>query len=52
MAGTGVEIYPLISFILFFGIFIIMLVYVFSRDKKYIQEVSNLPLEGDNNDMP
>lgn len=52
MASTGVEIYPLISFLLFFSFFILMLIYVFRQDKKHIETMSNLPLEGDNNDLP
>jgi len=52
MSVEGIEALPLFSFLLFFAIFIVMLVFVFSQDKKHIQEMSNLPLEGDNNDLP
>jgi cbb3-type cytochrome oxidase subunit 3 len=52
MSVEGIEALPLFSFLLFFTIFIVMLVFVFSQDKKHIQEMSNLPLEGDNNDLP
>jgi len=52
MSIDGIEIYPLISFLLFFSFFIIVLIYVFRKDKKHIQEMSNLPLEGDNTDLP
>jgi cbb3-type cytochrome oxidase subunit 3 len=52
MSIEGIEIYPLISFLLFFSFFIIVLIYVFRKDKKHIQEMSNLPLEGDNTDLP
>lgn len=52
MSIEGIEIYPLISFLLFFTFFLIVLVYVFRQDKKHIKEMSNLPLEGDNNDLP
>ena len=48
---AGVEIYPIISFIIFFTFFIGVTVYVIKKDKKYIEEVSNLPLEGDKNDL-
>lgn len=48
----GIEIYPLISFLLFFTFFIVVLVFVFRQDKKHIQEMSNLPLEGDNTELP
>lgn len=52
MSVEGIEALPLISFLLFFAIFIFMLIFVFSQDKKHIQEMSNLPLEGDNTDLP
>ena len=44
---SGVEIYPIISLVLFFTIFVIMLVYVFKIPKKNIEEVSNLPLDNE-----
>ena len=45
----GVEIYPIISLLLFFAVFIAMLVFVFKLPKKNIDEVSQLPLDNDNN---
>jgi len=42
---TGIEIYPLISFIIFFTFFLIMLIWVVKSDKKYIAKMENLPLE-------
>ena len=42
---SGIEIYPLISFIIFFTFFLVMLIWVIKSDKKYIAEVENLPLE-------
>ena len=45
----GVEIYPIISLLLFFIVFITMIVFVFKLPKKSIDEVSQLPLENDNN---
>jgi cytochrome c oxidase cbb3-type subunit 4 len=44
---TGVEIYPMISLILFFSVFSIMLYIVIKMPKKNIEEISNLPLEND-----
>lgn len=38
---SGVEIYPLISFVLFFSLFIIITWYVIRMDKKVVEEVSN-----------
>ncbi len=52
MSVEGIEIFPLISFLLFFAFFVIVLIYVFRQDKQHIQEMSNLPLEGDNTDLP
>jgi len=48
---VGIEIYPIISFIIFFTFFIGVTIYVIKKDKKYIDEVSNLPLEGDKNEL-
>ncbi len=38
---AGIEIYPLISFALFFGMFLFILWYVIKMDKGVIEEVSN-----------
>jgi cbb3-type cytochrome oxidase subunit 3 len=44
---AGVEIYPIISLVLFFIVFITMLIIVLKLPKKSIDEVSNLPLDND-----
>ena len=44
---AGVEIYPIISLILFFLVFSTMLFFVFKMPKKNIDELSNLPLDND-----
>ena len=50
LAGIdGVEIYPIISLLLFFIVFITMIVFVFKLPKKSIDEVSQLPLDNDIN---
>jgi len=46
---TDVEIYPIISLLLFFIVFITMLIHVLRIPKKNIEKISNLPLEGDEN---
>ncbi len=46
---TGVQIYPLISFILFFTIFMLVLFVVIRTDKKYMKEMAAMPLESENN---
>ncbi len=44
---SGVEIYPIISLLLFFIVFVTMLIYVYKIPKNSIEEVSNLPLDND-----
>ncbi|AUC22130.1 MULTISPECIES: CcoQ/FixQ family Cbb3-type cytochrome c oxidase assembly chaperone [Polaribacter] len=41
----GIEIYPLISLIIFFTFFVALFLWVFTAKKEYINKVSNLPLE-------
>lgn len=41
----GIEIYPIISFIIFFVFFMLVTFYVVTSKKKYIDELSNLPFE-------
>lgn len=41
----GVETYPLISFLIFFGFFILLSVYVVSMRKAHVREISRIPLE-------
>jgi hypothetical protein len=43
----GVEIYPIISLVLFFLVFTTMLLIVLKMPKKNIEELSNLPLDND-----
>ena len=45
----GVEIYPIVSLLLFFLVFITMIVFVFKLPKRRIDEISQLPLDNDNN---
>lgn len=44
---SGVEIYPIISLLLFFVFFIIVGYMVLTADKEHIEEMKNLPLDGD-----
>jgi len=41
----GVAIYPIISLLLFLGVFLTMLFFVFKMKKSNIDEVSQLPLD-------
>ena len=43
---AGIEIFPLISFLIFFTFFVLLLIYVIRSSKEYIAEVEQLPLEG------
>ncbi|QRR00905.1 cbb3-type cytochrome c oxidase N-terminal domain-containing protein [Dyadobacter sandarakinus] len=42
---AGVEIFPLISLIIFFAFFLGLLVYIFALDKKALLNMKNLPLQ-------
>ncbi|HLV69380.1 MAG TPA: hypothetical protein VKY34_01650 [Xanthomarina sp.] len=42
---AGVEIFPIISLLIFFIFFVVLFWWVFTAKKDYINEVSNLPLD-------
>ena len=46
-AIAGVEIYPIVSFVIFFLFFLGLLVYVFLVNRQHVQNMKNLPLFGD-----
>lgn len=41
----NVQVYPMITLFLFVTIFVLAIVLVFSKSKKTIEEIKNLPLE-------
>lgn len=46
MTSIGnIEIYPIISFVIFFVFFLVVIVFVLKSDKKVIAEIENLPLQ-------
>ncbi|UPQ78439.1 CcoQ/FixQ family Cbb3-type cytochrome c oxidase assembly chaperone [Flavobacterium azooxidireducens] len=45
---VGIEIYPIISLSIFFGFFVLLLVWVFSYSKETINELGDIPLKEDN----
>ena len=45
---AGIEIYPILSLLIFFGFFVVLFWWVFTAKKDYITKVSNIPLELDN----
>lgn len=47
---TGIEIYPIISLLIFFTFFVILFWWVFSAKKDYIKRVSNLPFDNNQNE--
>ena len=49
-AIDGIEIYPLISFTIFFVFFVGLIIYVALMDKDYAQTMSSIACENDNED--
>jgi cytochrome c oxidase cbb3-type subunit IV len=47
----GIEFYTIVSMIIFILFFIGMTIWLFKVDKKYIKDMSELPLEKDNNEF-
>jgi hypothetical protein len=47
---SGIEIYPIISMLIFFTFFVILFYWVITAKKEYINNVSNIPLDSDNQD--
>ncbi|MCB0461852.1 CcoQ/FixQ family Cbb3-type cytochrome c oxidase assembly chaperone [Psychroserpens sp.] len=45
---TGIEIYPMISLLIFFSFFVILFWWVITAKKDYINKVSSLPLDNQN----
>lgn len=44
---AGIEIYPIISFIIFFVFFILVTWYVLTLDKKHIDDMASLAIDGE-----
>lgn len=40
-----VAIWPIISFVIFFSFFVVLVWWAFTADRKYISEMSGLPLD-------
>jgi len=43
----GIQIYPMISLLIFFIFFVVLFCWVATANKAHIEEVSNLPLNDD-----
>ena len=49
---AGIEIYPILSLLIFFTFFVVLFWWVFTAKKDYIKTVSNIPLDNhQNNDI-
>lgn len=44
----NVYIYPVITLIIFFTVFVGAVIWITTRDKEYISELENIPLDNDN----
>jgi cytochrome c oxidase cbb3-type subunit IV len=44
----GVDVYPIISLLVFILFFTLLLVYVIKMDKKLVKDISNIPLDNEN----
>ncbi|MCC8361049.1 CcoQ/FixQ family Cbb3-type cytochrome c oxidase assembly chaperone [Salinimicrobium sediminilitoris] len=45
---AGIEVYPILSLLIFFIFFVALFWWVFTAKKDYISTVENIPLETDN----
>lgn len=48
---AGIEIYPLISLLIFFVFFLLLFWWVFTAREEYIDKVKQLPLDQPKNDI-
>lgn len=49
---SGIEIYPIISLLIFFIFFVALYTWVYTYKKDKINEMSNIPFKGDENNSP
>ena len=42
---TNIEIWPIISFVIFFIFFLCLLWWVFTADKKFIEKMASMPID-------
>ncbi|WP_026302732.1 cytochrome c oxidase subunit IV [Psychroflexus tropicus] len=47
----GIEIYPIISLLIFFLFFVVLFWWVYTAKKDYVQEVSQIPLDNENDNQ-
>ena len=41
----NIQVWPVISFVIFFVFFLCLLLWVFTTDKKFIDKMKNMPIE-------
>jgi len=46
---AGIEVFPIVSLILFFGLFIGIVIWAIRADKDYLKKMEELPLDVSNN---
>jgi len=44
-AIEGIDVYPVISLVIFFIFFVFVIIWTLKADKRFIDRMSNLPLE-------
>ena len=48
---SGIGVYPLLSLFIFLGFFLFVGIYVMTKEKKYFEEVSRIPLDNHSTDF-
>jgi cytochrome c oxidase cbb3-type subunit IV len=47
----NIQIWPVISFVIFFVFFLCLLLWVFTTDKKFIEKMKGLPIDDQKSDV-
>ena len=48
---SGIEIYPLVSLVIFFIFFTLVLIWVLKADKEYLKKMETIPLDNNDNSI-
>lgn len=48
---SNIEIWPIISFVIFFVFFLCLLWWVFTADKKFIKKMASLPIDENDSEV-
>ncbi len=46
---AGIAVYPMISLLIFFTFFSLLIIYMIKADKQHIRDLKNIPLNNENN---